>query len=106
MYKFQVTDGHLVCNALEFQYIPTLPHKVAPGTKIVITNAPTRGGYILLTPPVVKVLGGKVPALGDFEVNRGANTTQDGDAPPPFVLPTEVSCVCLVLCICLLVCLS
>lgn len=90
MIRCQVTDGHIICNALEFQYIPTLPHKPAPGTKIVITNARTRGGHILLTPAAVKVLGGKIPpARSDWDVNR-TTPTQEGDAPPPFVLPTEV----------------
>ena len=75
--KLQLTDGYIYCNALEIKHTPQLKLvrlyllylmfsvlsslSVPPGTKLKITsNVMARNGFLLLTPSVVKVLGGHV----------------------------------------------
>ena len=79
--KLQLTDGHTYCNALELKHAPQLKLEnfsmvkkrimmigfcclslsITPGTKLKITSdVMARNGFLLLTPAVVKVLGGHV----------------------------------------------
>lgn len=86
--KLQLTDGHVYCNALELKHTPQLKLKLSlnriiltfafirlsmpPGTKLKITSdVMARNGFLLLTPTVVKVLGGHVNHMVEkWEANK------------------------------------
>lgn len=108
MLRITMTDGQITCRALEFTHTPQINSDLPPGTKIVFNNVPTRGGYplislfhsylffylrtyLLLSPGVVNVLGGKVESLmEEWKIAqrkaRGIVTdTGSADVPPAFV---------------------
>jgi len=45
MLRFLLTDGQQQYKAIEFSHTPLLTLDVAPGTKMVFSNVPTRDGY-------------------------------------------------------------
>ena len=64
MLLLKLNDGHTSASAIEFERIPELSTKVAPGTKILIKNSvPICCGKILLSGKSCRVLGGRVDHL-------------------------------------------
>ncbi|KXZ45405.1 hypothetical protein GPECTOR_55g311 [Gonium pectorale] len=91
----RLTDGKVTCKAVEYQRVEQLSEELAPGTKVLLSNANVKDGVILLNPKCIKVLGGRVEALaaawetqrryGGVERPRaGAAAGEDGETAPPF----------------------
>ncbi|XP_065886485.1 tudor domain-containing protein 3-like isoform X2 [Dysidea avara] len=94
--KLQLTDGYIYCNALEIKHTPQLNLSVPPGTKLKITsNVMARNGFLLLTPSVVKVLGGHVEHMVEkwkaSKIITQRGKVARGEGPPAFVPFSEVT---------------
>ncbi|XP_065158106.1 tudor domain-containing protein 3 [Atheta coriaria] len=90
MLKLNLTDGHTHCQAIEIDNIGGLSlHKTAPGTKVLLKNAPVINGFLFLKPEMAIVLGGKVQAMFEkWEVNKNMSNVKrgdDADGPPAWV---------------------
>jgi len=63
MLALQITDGHTLCRAIEYQKTPQISLALAPGTKLRIQNVPLCAGTLLLSSETVSVVGGRVEKL-------------------------------------------
>ena len=61
--KMKCTDGQEDFVALEYRHIPSLRTDLPAGTKLLVKDAPVRGGALLLSPGCVHVMGGEVRPL-------------------------------------------
>ncbi|KAM8975935.1 tudor domain-containing protein 3 [Pelodytes ibericus] len=92
MLRFQMTDGHTVCTAIEFKYLSKLSLNTPPGTKIkLLGTVEVKNGCLLLDDTNTVVLGGEVEHLIEkWELQRSlskhsrSNIGTEG-GPPPFV---------------------
>jgi hypothetical protein len=93
----KLSDGHSSACAMEYEHIPEMNTKVAPGTKILVTSAvKICGGKILLSSKSCRVLGGRVDHLFKaWLTNRTTlsnrkqkkqESTDAGEVPPDFEL--------------------
>ncbi|GFR53170.1 hypothetical protein Agub_g15893, partial [Astrephomene gubernaculifera] len=92
----RLTDGKVTCKAIEYQRVELLSEELAPGTKVLLTNATVKNGIVLLNPKCIKVLGGRVEHLaaawetqrryGGVERPRAAGgpAGSEGEMAPPF----------------------
>ncbi|EJD49035.1 hypothetical protein AURDEDRAFT_183151 [Auricularia subglabra TFB-10046 SS5] len=68
MLRFQLSDGSLAINAIEYRKIPQFVLGETPlGYKLIVRNALVRGGYIFLEPACVTLKG---YACEDLDANR------------------------------------
>ncbi|MPC55097.1 Tudor domain-containing protein 3 [Portunus trituberculatus] len=66
MLRVSLTDGCNIVQGLEVQNIKTLSLKTAPGTKVRLNGkVSVNGGFLLLTPNNISVIGGTVQELYD-----------------------------------------
>lgn len=93
MLRVSLTDGSNIVQGLEVQNIKTLSLKTAPGTKVRLNGkVPVSGGFLLLTPNNISVIGGTVQELYEkwklsasvSKYSRGV-CAADGSGPPPWV---------------------
>ncbi|XP_050718336.1 tudor domain-containing protein 3-like isoform X1 [Eriocheir sinensis] len=93
MLRVTLTDGFGTVQGLEVQNIKTLSLKTAPGTKVRLSGKiPISGGFLLLTPNNITVIGGTVQELYDkwklsasvSKYSRGV-CAADGSGPPSWV---------------------
>ncbi|XP_072266588.1 tudor domain-containing protein 3 isoform X3 [Pyxicephalus adspersus] len=92
MLRLQMTDGHTVCTAIEFNYLSKVSLNTPPGTKIkLLGTVEVRNGCLLLDDTNAVVLGGEVePLIEKWELQRSlskhsrSNIGTEG-GPPPFV---------------------
>lgn len=91
--KVSLTDGFTTIHALEMQNIKPLSLKTAPGTKVRLSGTiVVNGGFVLLNPNNISVIGGTVQELFDkwklsssvSKFNRIVRAT-DGSGPPAWV---------------------
>lgn len=54
--SLRLTDGKLSCKAVEYQRVDQLSVDLAPGTKVVLSNATVKNGILMLNPKTIKVL--------------------------------------------------
>ncbi|KAK3744144.1 hypothetical protein QZH41_017954, partial [Actinostola sp. cb2023] len=94
--KFQLTDGPVSCQGLEYTTISDISLSTPPGTKIcLLGSVPVRNGMLLLDGDNTKVLGGEVESLiSKWKLNKvmsnslakhSRNTASTEGGPPPFV---------------------
>ncbi|XP_006837655.1 PREDICTED: tudor domain-containing protein 3-like isoform X2 [Chrysochloris asiatica] len=92
MLRLQMTDGHISCTAVEFNYISKISLNTPPGTKIKLSGiVDIKNGFLLLNDSNTTVLGGEVEHLIEkWELQRSlskhnrSNIGTEG-GPPPFV---------------------
>ncbi|EYB88869.1 hypothetical protein Y032_0240g3349 [Ancylostoma ceylanicum] len=87
--RLSLTDGHTSISAILLEYIKGLSADTPPGTKLLITGkVPIEGGFVLLSPSNVNIIGGRVEKLiekwmierhSSGDVERG--TRPDAKAP-------------------------
>eukprot|EP00959_Pyramimonas_sp_CCMP1952_P152971 3200121-Pyramimonas_sp.AAC.1 len=65
MLRLKVTDGKVTAVAVEYRRISQLDSNLAPGTKLLFTDATVQSGIAMLQDRMVKVLGGRVDSLAD-----------------------------------------
>lgn len=91
--KIMLTDGHIICSALDLGNLKCIDCHTPPGTKIKLKGSkiPCQSGFIIISGSSIEVLGGQVEALLEkWRLNQQlANYTrnkvpQDG-GPPPWV---------------------
>uniref|UniRef100_A0A1B6DJ63 Tudor domain-containing protein 3 n=1 Tax=Clastoptera arizonana TaxID=38151 RepID=A0A1B6DJ63_9HEMI len=91
--KLLLTDGHIVCHAVELESIDNLSINTPPGTKLLLKGKDifAEFGIVLLNPSCVNILGGRVPVLIEkWEVNRRLAKHTRGrigeeGGPPPWI---------------------
>ncbi|XP_007943760.1 tudor domain-containing protein 3 [Orycteropus afer afer] len=99
MLRLQMTDGHISCTAVEFNYMSKISLNTPPGTKIKLSGiVDIKNGFLLLNDSNTTVLGGEVEHLIEkWELQRSlskhnrSNIGTEG-GPPPFV-PFGQKCV-------------
>lgn len=92
MLRLQMTDGHISCTAVEFNYMSKISLNTPPGTKIKLSGiVDIKNGFLLLNDSNTTVLGGEVEHLIEkWELQRSlskhnrSNIGTEG-GPPPFV---------------------
>ncbi|KAM9321237.1 tudor domain-containing protein 3 [Gastrophryne carolinensis] len=92
MLRLQMTDGHVVCTAIEFNYLSKVSLNTPPGTKIkLLGTVEVKNGCLLLDDANTVMLGGEVePLIEKWELQRSlskhsrSNIGTEG-GPPPFV---------------------
>ncbi|XP_063218195.1 tudor domain-containing protein 3 [Bacillus rossius redtenbacheri] len=93
MLKLSLTDGQLVCHAVEVEHMPFMSLNTPPGTKLFlkVDTVPVAHGFLLLRPSLVDLLGGKVlPLVDKWELNRSLAKCTRGrigeeGGPPPWI---------------------
>ncbi|XP_071551516.1 uncharacterized protein [Panulirus ornatus] len=93
MLRVSLTDGCITVQGLEVQAIKPLSLRTAPGTKVRLTGKiPVCGGFLLLTPNNISVIGGTVQELYEkwklsASVSKFSRVVRaaDGSGPPPWV---------------------
>merc|ERR1712137_491181 len=90
MLALQITDGHTLCRAIEYQKTPQISLALAPGTKLRIQNVPLCAGTLLLSSETVSVVGGRVEKLySTWKLKQDAKGRKKAvdklNPPPPFV---------------------
>ncbi|XP_045143085.1 tudor domain-containing protein 3 isoform X2 [Echinops telfairi] len=99
MLRLQMTDGHISCTAVEFNYMSKISLNTPPGTKIKLSGIiGIQNGFLLLNDSNTTLLGGEVQHLIEkWELQRSlskhsrSNIGTEG-GPPPFV-PFGQKCV-------------
>ncbi|XP_027701979.1 tudor domain-containing protein 3 isoform X1 [Vombatus ursinus] len=99
MLRLQMTDGHISCTAVEFNYMSKISLNTPPGTKVKLLGIiDIKNGFLLLNDSNTVVLGGEVEHLIEkWELQRSlskhnrSNIGTEG-GPPPFV-PFGQKCV-------------
>ncbi|KAM6178887.1 tudor domain-containing protein 3 [Rhynchocyon petersi] len=99
MLRLQMTDGHISCTAVEFNYLSKISLNTPPGTKIKLSGIiDVKNGFLLLSDSNTAVLGGEVEHLIEkWELQRSlskhnrSNIGTEG-GPPPFV-PFGQKCI-------------
>ncbi|XP_037655538.1 tudor domain-containing protein 3 isoform X2 [Choloepus didactylus] len=99
MLRLQMTDGHISCTGVEFNYMSKISLNTPPGTKIKLSGiVDIKNGFLLLNDSNTTVLGGEVEHLIEkWELQRSlskhnrSNIGTEG-GPPPFV-PFGQKCV-------------
>ncbi|KAM9610068.1 tudor domain-containing protein 3 isoform 2-T2 [Trichechus inunguis] len=99
MLRLQMTDGHISCTAVEFNYMSKISLNTPPGTKVKLSGIiDIKNGFLLLNDSNTTVLGGEVEHLIEkWELQRSlskhnrSNIGTEG-GPPPFV-PFGQKCV-------------
>nr|XP_020862058.1 tudor domain-containing protein 3 isoform X3 [Phascolarctos cinereus] len=99
MLRLQMTDGHISCTAVEFNYMSKISLNTPPGTKVKLSGIiDIKNGFLLLNDSNAVVLGGEVEHLIEkWELQRSlskhnrSNIGTEG-GPPPFV-PFGQKCV-------------
>lgn len=91
--KVQLTDGHTICNAVQWGNWKSISQDIPPGTKLCLKPGKIKiqNSFLVLTENQFTVLGGDVSALiAKWELSRSlachirATTGSDG-GPPPWI---------------------
>ncbi|KIH44869.1 hypothetical protein ANCDUO_25098, partial [Ancylostoma duodenale] len=62
--RLSLTDGHTSVSAVLLEHIKGMSADTPPGTKLLITGkVPIEGGFVLLSPSNVSIIGGRVEKL-------------------------------------------